>query len=131
MTKKNPIRQATSLVKWLATALLVASLTACGSNDSGSSLATTAETKTAGSNAEKDTQLIKAAMRLPKFLEVKFSTPVTSSANTAASVLKAAKQPTGLVGGYLYPQYVWNSHRISVCWINPSGWDEREREWTK
>lgn len=125
------MRLATSLVKWLTTALLATSLAACGANDSGSSPSTTAITKSAGSITAKDTQSAKADVHLPKFSAVKFSTPVTSSAHTAGSLLKAANQSPGSVGSYLYPEYIWNSHRINVCWENPSGWDEAEREWTK
>ncbi|MGX7004196.1 hypothetical protein [Caballeronia sp. KNU42] len=131
MIIKNLKRISSSLVKWLTTALLAASLAACGSNGSESSLATGAEIKTAGSNTATDAQSTKASVRLPTFKEFRFSTPVSGNASTPVPVLKAAIQSKGLIGGYLYPQYVWNSHRINVCWENPSGWDEREREWTK
>ncbi|WP_144021307.1 hypothetical protein [Caballeronia sordidicola] len=131
MTKKNTMGLVTPLVKWLSATILAASLAACGANDSGSSLATAAVTKTADSNTAKDTRSNKAAMHLPTFSEVKFSPPVLSSTDTTKAVLKTAGQPKGLVGGYLYPQWIWNSHRINVCWDNPSGWDETERNWTK
>jgi hypothetical protein len=60
-------------------------------------------TKTAESNTVKDTQSNKAAVHLPKFTGVRFSTPVTSSANAAVSVLKAANQSKGLVGAICSP----------------------------
>ncbi|CAN7432584.1 hypothetical protein [Caballeronia sp. LjRoot31] len=88
-------------------------------------------TKIAKSNIANDSQSNKAAVHLPTFSEVKFSPPVLSSTDTTKAVLKAASQSKGLVGGYLYPEYIWNSHRINVCWANPSGWDEEERAWTK
>lgn len=58
-------------------ALLMATLTACGSGDSGSSIGNTAVTKTADPNMAKDTQSIKARVHLPQFSEVKFTMPVT------------------------------------------------------
>lgn len=121
----------TSSVKWLTIALLTASLAACGASDSGSSPATATVAKTTESNTAKDTQSVKAGIHFPKFSEIRFSTPVSTGGSTATSVLKAVNKSAGLVGGYLYPQYVWNSHRINVCWVNPTGWDEQEREWTR
>jgi hypothetical protein len=131
MKNKTPMRLTTALIKWFTTALLAATLTACGSSDGDSSIATAAVTKTSESTTAKDTQSTKADLHLPKFSEVKFSTPVISDLSAGSSVLKAVNHSAGLVGGYLYPQYVWNSHRINVCWINPTGWDEEERNWTK
>jgi hypothetical protein len=126
MIKNNPTRLAASLVGWLATALLAISITACGSNESSSSDASAAEFKTT-----KNTLSSKAAVHLPIFSEVKFSPSVHSSTNTPIAVLKATSPSTGLIGGYLQPQWIWNSHRISVCWENPSGWDEKQREWAR
>ncbi|OTP79210.1 putative carbohydrate-binding protein [Caballeronia sordidicola] len=130
MTKKYSSSLATTLIKWLTTALLAAALAACGSSDSGPSVADIAVSKTVGSNSGNDTQSIKGGIQLPKFQEVKFSPFVSGTAKIIAPVLKAANQ-SGLVGAYLYPQYIWNSHRINVCWENPSDWDKTEREWAK
>ncbi|WP_152602920.1 hypothetical protein [Caballeronia sordidicola] len=73
----------------------------------------------------------KAAVHLPEFSEVRFSPSVIDSKNTQMSVLKAAPQSTGLVGGYLRPQWIWNSHRINVCWEYPYDWYATQREWVK
>jgi hypothetical protein len=125
------MRLVSSFARWLTIVFLVAFITACGSSDGNPSIASTGVTKAAGSNTESEILPQKGGMNVPKFTEVKFSMPLMSGANAGASVLKTSIQSSKLVGGYLYPQYVWNSHRINVCWINPTGWDEREREWTK
>jgi hypothetical protein len=131
MKKKNTMRLPTYLAKWLLATLFAASLAACGANDSGSSLATAAVTKTADSNIAKDTQSNKAAVHLPTFSKVKFAPSMLNSADTTKAVLKAASRSSGLVGGFLQPLWIWNSHRISVCWEYPYDWYKTQREWVK
>jgi hypothetical protein len=126
MTSKSKKRLATFLPGWLGVALFAIFLTACGANDSDSPQDSAAESKTA-----KNMRPTEATVHLPKFKEIKLSPSLQSNTTTPTQALKAAGQSAGLLGGYLETRSIWNSHRISVCWENPSEWDEQERQWAK
>lgn len=69
-------------------------------------------------------------LRPPPFSEVRFS-PSTLSKTNSPSVLKTSTQSAGSLSGYVQAQWIWNSHRISVCWENPAPWNDAQREWAK
>lgn len=127
MIKNNPRKLATSLVGWLIITLSAALLAACGSSDGSSSLATTAKSST-----EKEPASTETALRVPKFSEVKFSPSGANKSNSPSQVSKSSIQAMASERGYVtQTQWIWNSHRINVCWENPSTWNDQQREWVK
>ena len=123
---KNTTRGLTQyIVRWLTATALAASLAACGAGDSVTSQSTSAEVKTAA-----HAQTSKPPLHTPKFVQVQLSPAALPSAK-APRLLKASQLGSDALGGYPVPPWIWNSHRINVCWENAAEWNETQRKWVR
>lgn len=105
--------------------LLTASLAACGAGDGISSPSASVTSGTAKSEESSKTPL-----RTPQFAKVKLSSSALGPMK-APMLFAASQAGSGSLGGNYIPPFIWNSHRINVCWENPADDNQMQRDWVK
>ncbi|CAH2796168.1 MAG: hypothetical protein CPDRYMAC_4477 [uncultured Paraburkholderia sp.] len=106
-------------------ALPAVSLAGCGAGDSISS-----QSSSITPSRAKNEQTSNVPLQTPEFAKVKFSSVVLNGTK-APNILHATQLGGEALGGYFFAPWIWNSHRINVCWNNAADWNATQREWVK